>query len=145
MVKRLIALIIDLMIFALIVRYLFLLLVDVIGSMNYNFLLFSGIFIFYFFILESIWLTSPGKWLLNLRIVSIEPNKINRLNVIFRSVFKFAMIFSLFGVVITFFSWLSVRYVWYDKLLGLNIIDNSDGKLTAVQKNWRKHFKLFLF
>ena len=99
-------------------------------------------FIIYYSIFDIIFCTSPGKWLVNLKIIQTGNYDINkRLLILTRSIFKIFTIFTIIGIVINIISILSEKYSWYDKVLGLSVVDTKKGELTSTQKAWRKHFK----
>ena len=97
----------------------------------------------YFLTFEPLFLTSPGKWLVNFKIIKTHDSKTNiRILILGRNIAKIFTIITVFGILFNIISILSENgESWYDKNLGLSVTDSKTNELTDVQKNWRKHFK----
>jgi len=79
-------------------------------------------FIIYFTVIEIIFCTSPGKWLVNLKIIQTGNLVINkRLLILFRGILKIITIFTAFGIILNIICIIGNKYSWYDKILGLSL------------------------
>lgn len=97
---------------------------------NANFLwhvycIFISIFVYYFLI-EFIFYTSPGKWLYNLKIRTVTYQKPPRHLILLRSAMKVFLLFSVVGTVFVCIALLSNHELFYDTSLDLTICQSNN-------------------
>lgn len=87
------------------------------GMITHNFI---AIFIYYF-VIDFIFFTSPGKWLYNLKITTIDYQEPERYLIVFRSLIKIFIIFTVIGILFMCIALLDNREPLYDTTLGLTV------------------------
>lgn len=151
MIRRILALIIDFTIFVIFFGFINPKIIELIafiihGSLNettiaiiiwVNLISFFMIFVFS----EIMFFASPGKWMFNLEIKSYNNERPKRVILLFRSIIKLFSLLSFIGIPINLLLFYLNKFVWYDYLLGLDIVHKNPIKLSKTQKEWRKHFK----
>ena len=90
-------------------------------------ILFLFLFFFFFFFLlwESIFLTSIGKWLMNIRVENINQRGSIRFKLFFRSLLKYFTIISILGIILNIVYLFKRKQTWYDQILGLAVKNES--------------------
>lgn len=124
MKSRVLAAIIDGFLFLVLVV---LLMPSLLGYLTRNGNFFGGIYFpfiiifLYYFLIDFVFFTSPGKWLYNLKITTTNYHPPARYKILLRSFMKVFVLFSGIGIIIMCISLLSNREPFYDTAQGLTI------------------------
>lgn len=77
--------------------------------------------VFYFFLIEIIFKTTPGKLLFGIKIHPLNSNQPLRLLIVARLFLKYFSFLSVIGAILDLLDYYYHGSVWYDRILGLEI------------------------